>query len=165
MIILIFLATWLFSCKDIEELKTTSILEIRKESDGNTTFKGQLLLIQLYDNGEADADIVISKSEKETKFERKRFVISNSDLVEIGAIMKDLEKTEYKRHYLPNAPGSDVFSKTTIIFKSQSNQTTTIQIEENDVGVLLEKYEKTYPKPLVSMLKKVNEIRLNYGKN
>lgn len=158
-IILLLFTSFLFSCNASQKPESPTILEISKESSGQVTFKGKMLLLQLYENGEAEADVLILKTDKETKFERKRVMLSNVDFIEMQKLIKDLEKTDYDLHYSENAPASDVHSKTSIIFNDQNNQKIVIHMEENDVGILVEKYEKMYPKPLVSLLTKVYELR------
>lgn len=158
-IIFFFLISISIGCGGQEQLKTNLLLEVTVKSFGQVTFQGEMLLLRLYDNKEAEADILSLRTQKETQFKRKKFSLSDTDFEEMRKLIQVLEKTNFKKNYLPNAPASDLQSITTIIFSGTENQKIEIVMEENATGILIDEYGEKYPKTIVDLLSNIHKLR------
>lgn len=157
--IFFFLISISIDCGGQEQLKTDLLLEVTVKSFGQVTFQGEILLLRLCDNAEVEADILSLRTEKETQFKRKKFSLSATDFIEIQKLIQAIEKINFKKNYLPNAPASDLQSITTIIFSGTENQKIEIVMEENATGILIDEYGEKYPKPIVDLLSNVHKLR------
>lgn len=160
--IFFFLISISIDCGGQEQLKTDLLMEVTVKSFGQVTFQGEILLLRLYDNAEAEADILSLRTKKETQFKRKTFSLSETDFREIQKLLRVLERTDFKKNYSRNAPASDLYSITTIIFSGTENQKIEIVMEENATGILIDEYGEKYPKPIVALLSNIYKLRQQF---
>lgn len=150
------------NCGGQEQLRSKLLLEVAVKSSGQVTFQGEILLLRLYDNAEAEADFLSLQTEKETQFKRKSLSLSGTNFSEIQRLLKALEGTDFRKHYLPNAPASDLNSSTTIIFNGTEHRKIEIVMDENATGILTDTYGEKYPKAVVELLNYVHNLRRQF---
>lgn len=146
-------------CEKLEKSRSNLILEVSVKTSGQVTFQGEKVLLNLYEDGNAEADVLSSRTQEKTQFKRKKFSLPSKDYQEILRLVRLIANTDVKERYLPNAPSSDLYSITTINFKNINNQKIKITMEEYSTGVLLDDYGENYPKPLCDLLKKIFKVR------
>lgn len=146
-------------CAGNAKLKNEVLLEVTVKTSGQVSFQGEKLLLRVFENRDAEADILSSRTQKETKFQREKISFSDNDYQEIRQLLKLIESVDVKKKYSPNAPSSDLYSVTMIKFTGVKNQKIEIILEEYATGVLIDEYGEKYPKPLSDLLRKIYKLR------
>lgn len=143
------------------------IIEIWQERDGSVPIRGKSLYFRMHYDGAIEFDYEIRKENGSGKpryiFSIERTPptkLSEEEFRKFKSLLEDLTKSKnIKQEYRGVALTLDVLTKLTILLKENDTAEQKIIINDSDHDVTYSKFEKIFPRPLISVFKEIQLIR------
>ncbi|MER3499856.1 MAG: hypothetical protein C4308_15210 [Chitinophagaceae bacterium] len=141
-----------------EQSLDNMVVEIKVRAEGVVSPPGETLMFRLFRSGLAEFDVHNLTGERKNEMQRKSIQVDESDILEIGRLLRELEISLHKREYPPNVPMTDVRTTTTLTYKSSTGQNLTIILYENDSAIDFTAKQK-YPESMRKLFIKIGNMR------
>lgn len=144
-------------------------LEIKETTVGSAIGQVTAVYFRLFDNREAEFDMLRNRSIAVSKanLQRKQVTLSEEDVNEIKDALEEMKSSNLKDQYpmLPRAPGESPIDNAeyTVITFTGAKGEIIIDIPADSRAIGGSAYEKLYPKSLQKLFRKIYDIRIKAG--
>lgn len=143
------------------------MIEIWQDLDGSVAIRGRSLYFRLYDDGVVEFDHQVRR---ESGSKNRPFVFSiertppvkipEEEFRKLRSLLDEITKSKAtKPEYKPVALTLDVLTKLTVLLNENGTTLKKIIINDADYDVRAKRFEKIFPKSLISLFNEIHLIR------